>query len=138
MTVGNAAPPTATDEERAVVAAIEDYFFGWYDGDPVRMTRALRPDLAKRSHVAEDGLTPNVGGTTAGQMIDATAAGEGRRTDPAERRLRIEVDEIHGSIASARVHSVPYREFVHLVRTPEGWRIINTLWTRPDGDPDVG
>jgi putative lumazine-binding protein len=138
MTVGHPAPSSTTEDEAAVIGTIEDYFLGWYDGDPERMTRALHPDLAKRSHVADGATPPVVRGITANQMIVATAAGRGRRAGEAERRLGIRVDEIHGSIATARVDSVPYREYVHLVRTPDGWRIINTLWTSTDGDDAVG
>lgn len=129
---------TWTDTEDAgamataeVTRTVEDYFLGWYDADADRMTRALHPDLVKRGHSVED--PADVDAVTTRQMIDWTAAGRGRRTDPDERRFRVEVDDIHGSIATARVHSVPYREYLHLARTPDGWRIVNALWTRPDG-----
>jgi hypothetical protein len=65
-------------------------------------------------------------------MVTWTAEGEGRTTDEAGRRLAISVDDVHGTIASARVDSALYREYVHLVRTPDGWRIANTLWTWTD------
>jgi hypothetical protein len=65
-------------------------------------------------------------------MIGWTAEGEGRETDPDKRGLRIVVDEVHDTIATARVDSGPYREYVHLARTPDGWRIVNTLWTWAD------
>src|ERR687897_708241 len=41
-------PEPESDDEAAIVRAVLDYFEGWYDGDPVRMERALHPDLAKR------------------------------------------------------------------------------------------
>jgi len=115
-----------------VVATVEDYFLGWYDADPERMGRALHPDLAKRSHVRRGGEPPQLRAVTAGQMIGWTGEGEGRETDPEKRRLTIVVDDIHDSIATARVESTLYREFIHLVRTPDGWRIANTLWTWSD------
>ena len=123
------------DDVAAVRKTVEDYFLGWFDGDADRMRRALHPDLVKRSFRARDGEVPALSSiVTATQMISATADGAGRRTDPAERQLDIVVDDIHGSIASARVNSVPFREYVLLVRTVEGWRIASTLWavTRPD------
>ena len=36
--------------------------------------------------------------------------------------------DVHGAIASATVRSAVYREYVQLVRTPEGWKIVNALW----------
>ena len=115
-----------------VTRAVEDYFLGWYDADPERMSRALHPDLAKRSHISRQGAPPEIRAVTATQMIGWTGEGQGRETDPATRRLGIVVDDIHDSIATARVDSVPYREYLHLARTPDGWRIVNALWTWTD------
>jgi hypothetical protein len=121
------AAPTAE-----VVATVEDYFLGWYDGDAERMRRALHPDLAKRSYIRQGGKPPLLRAVTAHLMIGWTAEGQGRETDPDKRRLSIAVDDIHDGIATARVDSYEFREYVHLVRTPEGWRIVNTLWTWSD------
>jgi hypothetical protein len=100
-----------------------DYFEGWFDGDAARMERALHPGLAKRS--LEDGRLDHL---TASQMIEATAAGRGKGRDPGRRQLDVRVVEVHGRIASVVVHSNVYREYLHLARTHEGWRIVNALW----------
>jgi hypothetical protein len=60
-------------------------------------------------------------------MLALTSEGAGRE-DGADRRLAIVVDEVYGDIAAARVDSAVYREYVHLVRTSEGWKIANALW----------
>jgi hypothetical protein len=115
----------------AVRATIDDYFLGWYDGDPDRMARALHPDLAKRSHLARAYGQRTLDMTSAAQMIDATTRARGRRLEPADRWYEVTIDEIHDTIAAARVHAVPYIEYIHLVLTPAGWRIVNTLWQEP-------
>ena len=112
-----------TAAEAAIVSAVLDYFEGWFDGDASRMERALHPGLAKRS-LDEDGRTLDE--TTAEWMIDATARGLGSARDPG--RIEVEVVDVHGTIASATVRSAVYREYVQLVRTPEGWKIVNALW----------
>jgi hypothetical protein len=61
-------------------------------------------------------------------MIEATAQGRGKGRDPGERRIDIDVVEIYGPIATVVVHSNVYREYLHLGRTDEGWRIVNALW----------
>jgi hypothetical protein len=114
-----------TTIEAAVVSTVLDYFEGWFDGDAARMERALHPGLAKRS-LEQDGRMLNE--TTAEWMIDATARGVGRERDPSDRGIEVEVDDVHGTIANATVRSAVYREYVQLVRTPEGWKIVNTLW----------
>jgi hypothetical protein len=114
---------TATDA--AIVSTVLDYFEGWFDGDAARMERALHPDLAKRS-LAQDGRTLDE--ATAAWMIEATGRGVGRERDPGERRIEVKVEDVYGTIANATVRSAVYREYVQLVRTAEGWRIVNALW----------
>ena len=67
------------------MATVRDYFEGWFDGDPVRMERALHKDLVKRR--AGDDL----GVTTKEQMLEFTRRGEGKE-DGVDRTLDIEVD----------------------------------------------
>ena len=114
-----------TTAEAAVVSAVLDYFEGWFDGDATRMERALHPGLAKRS-LEQDGRTLNE--TTASWMIDATARAVGRERDPGDRRIEVDVEDVHGTIANVTVRSAVYREYVQLALTPEGWKIVNTLW----------
>ena len=111
---------TRIDEE-AVVATVRDYFEGWFDGDPVRMERALHKDLVKRR--AGDDL----GVTTKERMLELTRRGDGKE-DAADRTLDIEVEDVYGDIASVTVCSAVYHEYVQLVRTREGWKIANALW----------
>jgi hypothetical protein len=122
-----AAAETRTATEAAIVSTVLDYFEGWFDGDVLRMERALHPSLAKRA-LEQDGVTLNE--TTAEWMIDATTRGVGRERDPGDRAIEVHVEDVHGTIASATVHSAVYREYVQLVLTPEGWKIVNALWGR--------
>jgi hypothetical protein len=123
--------PVDPADEAAVRATIDDYFLGWYDADPERARRAMHPDLAKRGYEREADGSRTLSPDTALSMVELTAAGRGRRTDPAERAYEVRVVEIHDAIATAICHSVPYIEYLHLIRTPDGWRILNALWQRP-------
>ena len=114
-----------TAAEAAILRAVLDYFEGWFDGDAGRMERALHPGLSKRS-LEKDGRALNE--TTAEWMIDATTRGRGRELDPGDRGIEVDVEDIYGSIANATVRSAVYREYLQLVRTPEGWKIVNALW----------
>jgi hypothetical protein len=108
---------------RAIERAVLDYFEGWFEGDAARMESALHPELAKRSLNAE-GLET----LTAQQMIDATAEGIGRTRDVPDRRIEIEITDVYGVIATVVVRSTIYREYLHLVDTGAGWKIVNALW----------
>jgi Putative lumazine-binding len=113
---------TPQTDQAAIVAAVLDYFEGWFDGDAERMERALHPELAKRS--GEVRTT-----TTKERMVELTASGEGRKEDPGgDRGIEVDVVEVYASIATAVVRSPVYREYLHLVKTDDGWKILNALW----------
>jgi hypothetical protein len=117
-------------ERDAIVRVALDYFEGWFEGDADRMRRALHPDLAKRS--PDDAPAPGeLEKLTAQQMIQWTAEGVGKTRDLPDRRLEVAVDHVHREIATVTVRSNVYVEYLHLVRTPEGWKIVNALWQRP-------
>ena len=112
-------------DEDAVAAAALDYFESWYAADPERMAGVLHPELVKRSVGQVTGAAP--GATTRDRMVELTGAGEGS-ADRTDDPIEVTVADVHHDIASAVVRSAQYREYLHLVRTPEGWQIASTLW----------
>jgi hypothetical protein len=121
--------PEIDKDKAAVLTTALDYFEGWFDGDVERMDRALHPALAKRSLRQVDPESPELRTLGKDRMVALTAEGEGKSEDPgADRRIDVEVVDLHGNIASVVVRSPVYREYLHLVRTEDGWRIVNALW----------
>jgi hypothetical protein len=123
-------------DEDAIIATVTDYWEGWFSGDAARMERALHPALTKTGALTEAGaptddaaprLTPPM---TAANMISWTAAGEGVAEKPADAAFEVVVGDVYGGIATVTVRSAVYREYLHLARTPTGWRIVNALYTR--------
>lgn len=114
----------ATSDQDLIVQTALDYFEGWFDGDVSRMERALHPDLAKRWSAEADGRLRTL---TKVSMVELTAAGAGS-ADATDRRLDVVVLDVEQEIASVVVRSAPYYEYLHLVRTREGWRIVNALY----------
>jgi hypothetical protein len=113
-----------------VVRVALDYFEGWFDGDVARIRRALHPELAKRTPPADAADDEHLRTTTFGRMLELTADGEGPREDPGDRRIEVTVEDVHETIANVTVRSAVYREYLQLVRTSEGWKIVNALWER--------
>lgn len=111
---------TLTEKDTITQTAL-DYFEGWFDGDVARMERVLHPDLVKRRAGDELGIT------TKERMIELTDAGEGK-ADAVDRRIEVEVEDVYEDIASVTVRSAPYYEYLHLVRTGDGWKIANALF----------
>ena len=123
-------PPTEADRS-AIEAAVRDYYEGWYDGDAARMARALHPALVKRAFAQGADRAPELDETTAEEMVLATEAGVGRVR--AGDSLDIRMAEIGAGIASVNVFADHYVDFLHLVETPDGWKILNALWRWADG-----
>lgn len=121
--------PEVTSDETAVVACTLDYFNGWFDGDSHTMDRVLHPALAKRSLRQVDSDSDELRTVTKDQMVAWTAEGEGKDADPGgDRGIDVEVIDLYGNIASVVVRSPVYREYLHLVRSDDGWTIANALW----------
>ena len=110
----------ATDQE-PITQTVQDYFGGWYDTDAAPMGRALRPGVARRSPAEDDGAI------LAKQLMLQTCA-EGEGTRAAGRRVKIGIADVCGAIASAVVHSAPYRGYLHPIRTGDGWKIADASW----------
>jgi hypothetical protein len=106
--------------DEAITSVVRDYFEGWFDADAARMERALHHNLVKRSSKVERILTKDA-------MVEMTRNGDGRE-DGRDRSLDIRVGDVYGDIAHATVHSSVYHEYVQLVRTDDGWKIVTALW----------
>ena len=121
-------------DKTAVVQAVLDYAEGYYGGEPARMARAVSPSLSKRSlSVVADG-TSFLSQMNADTLIDAS---NGVKLAAAERKITTEVLEISGDVASARVFTVQFNDYLHLARRNGAWQIINVLWHQPPSAPSA-
>src|SRR3954453_7346761 len=115
-------------DEVAVEHAARDYIEGWFDGDRARMERALHPELAKRSLEQDASGAESVRTLTTREMIDMTASGKGQKEDIDDRQIEVEVHDVSEGIASATVRCALYVDLLQLLKTREGWRIVNVAW----------
>jgi hypothetical protein len=92
------------------------------------MERALHPELVKRCRGIEGNDPDALETLSAPEMVDATAAGEGAREDAPDRQIEIKVDYLSGGIASVQCFCHRYVDLLHLIRMPDGWRIVNAAW----------
>ncbi len=122
------------DTERAAIErTVLDYFEGWFGGDPVRMERALHPELVKRSLQRDASGRETLRTISAGSMVEATARGEGKNESQADLHIEIEVEDVLGELANVTVRSTVYTEYLHLARTSSGWKIVNDVWQPTPG-----
>lgn len=113
-------------DAEAVEAIVRDYIEGWYTGDVDRMDRALHADLVKRMPVSEDSSEAvQLHQVSKETMVELAAGGGGKNPEAA---VEIFVDDVSTDIASARVASPEYLDYLHLAKTEEGWKIVNVLF----------
>lgn len=125
-----AAPAGERDDDRAAIERTAlDYVQGWYEGDAERMGRALHPELAKRAYRPDPQTgEPRFRHATREQMVEATRRGGGSDTPASQRTYTVTVQDVYGEIASARVESFKYVDYLHLARVAGVWQIVNVLW----------
>ncbi len=111
------------DKELIVQIAL-DYIEGWYQGDSERMKRALFVHLAKR-RITPDGEIWQVDKEW---MVEATAAGRGRIENPAQGRKEITVLDLTETMASVKIISEKFVDYLHLAKYDGQWVIVNALW----------
>lgn len=124
------APPNASEQDRAgIEQAALDYLEGWYTGNPVRMEKALHPELAKRM-VATD---PKTGrsflqpiGASAMVMLAARGAGKLKPGDDAG--IQVAILDTFGNMAMVRAKSVAFLDYIQLAKVDGQWKIVNVLW----------
>jgi len=115
---------SATEVE-AVAAVATEYFQAWFAGDGERIRAVLHPHLAKRR--AEVPGSPALGlhEDPTEVLVADTAGGEGKAFEPVQE---VTVLDVCRDIATAKVRSEPFCEYVHLARFGDRWLIVNALY----------
>ena len=118
--------PNKAEDSAAVESILRDYIEGWYKGDTVRMDRSLHDELVKRIPIKDStDLHTKLIMVSKSRMVELTGKGGGETPDA---EYQIFIDDIEKDIATARVLSLKYLDYLHLVKTNEGWQIVNILF----------
>jgi hypothetical protein len=121
---------SAAADLEGIAGTARDYIEGWLDGDADRMRRCLHPDLVKRTvrtgATSGEWILGNV--ADAKMMIGWTEAGEGRTSDDAGRQYEIVVDDAFHRMATVRVNSSEFFDYLHLAKVGNRWLIVHVLW----------
>lgn len=124
-------------DELEVTNAALDYIEGAYSGDAQRMERALHPELTKmlltRHPETGQQFLYRIG---ASNLVEGTRAGLGS-LDEDERDIEVEILDCSHGIASVKVYSAMYIDYLQVGKVNGAWKIINVLWVpNPDAPSD--
>lgn len=122
------AAPDPKDEEAAVRQAALDYMEGALTADADRTSRAVHPELTK----VMVGRMPQTGrsfvrASGASQLIEVVRT-RGAFAPEGERDVDVTVYDIGYDLASAKVVSGKFVDYVLLARIDGTWQIVNILW----------
>jgi hypothetical protein len=120
---------SATLDSQAIYQAVSDYYDGWYEPNIERMDRSLHDDLAKRVIKLDDSGNEYISHLTKAGMMDATINGGGSNNSPERKNWTITILDCYEEIATVKVSSVEYMEYIHLARQNGQWQIVNIVWT---------
>lgn len=136
---GHVYAPDATvssDDLDSIAQVARDYWEAWYSGDAGRMERCLHPDLDKRALVRRllDTRTEYIASdlTTRSAMVALTESGLGL-SEHEEPPVEITVLAAFHHLASVRADGEGMTDLLHLMKFPEGWRIVHAVWTLHGG-----
>ena len=118
-----------TADVKAIEAAALNYVEGWYEGNPGRMEKALHPDLHKRAPrlLKQSGRT-FLDDVSASNMIEFTRAGFGKLKEGEVMNNEFILLDLYENIATVKLISKDYIDYLHLGKFDDGWKIVNVLW----------
>jgi hypothetical protein len=121
--------PDRAAERAAVRQAALDYVEALYQVDSMRVVRSVHPDLVKYGYYSRDGTyrgTPM--NYSELKQLAANWNRNPQRVDPDTARKAVTVFEVLDKTASARITAHWGRDYMHLVKTDDGWKIRQILW----------
>lgn len=113
------------DVVHSIERPLHDYVEGWYDKDSERIAKGLHPDLAKRS-LNPEGIN-GIDNFTLPTLLEVVPIYGGQNGD--DRTLEIEILDVQENIATAKVISNSFVDYVHLSYIDDQWWVLNVLWT---------
>ncbi|BCL75098.1 hypothetical protein JHS3_08340 [Jeongeupia sp. HS-3] len=115
-----------SDDEAAIRQVASDYLASWYAGDGKKMATTLHPKLVKRTLPAAPGAA--VVDTNADALVAATKAGDGKPAAGEKPQPEVNVLDVYGNAAVAKVTGTQWIEYLQLGRIQGQWKIINVMY----------
>ncbi|MGA7753207.1 MAG: nuclear transport factor 2 family protein [Candidatus Sulfotelmatobacter sp.] len=129
LNAASAAQPPNTSDEAAVRATVTDYIEGYYTGDAARMEKSLHPHYLKHTISGPDGQLKMTEKTGLQMVQDVRSNGPEKSPDKTEL---ITVLEIAGDIASAKLVTAHWVDFITLSKWNGEWKIVSVVLREND------
>jgi len=108
---------------------ILNYIEAWYKADPDRGEKSLHPELAKRIVRVDPETGKNrLEMMSATRLAERWGSGDGKKTPPEHQLKDITILDMHGDMASVKLETESWVDYMHLAKFNNEWVIINILW----------
>jgi hypothetical protein len=124
-----AAQQQKTSDEAAVRATVADYIEGYYTGDAIRMEKSLHPHYLKHTISGSDGQIRMTEKTGLQMVQDVRSA---RPTNLPDKKEQITVLDIAGDVASAKLVTALWVDYVTLSKWNGDWKIVSVVLREND------
>lgn len=114
---------TSSGDSSAVRATVTNYIEAYYNGDAARMEQTLHPHYLKQKI---HGNIP-VREQTGADLVQAARSGEGTHLTQAQRGEQITVLDVAGNIASAKLVTPGWTDYMTLTRIGGEWKILSVV-----------
>lgn len=117
-----------TDEIPLIKKTALNYMEAWYQGNATTMKACLHKKLSKRSFLLSSTGRKDLRHTTASDMISYTKGGYGKSLFRKDQKIEVIVLDYYKNIASVKVITPHYYEYLHLGKMDDKWLILNALY----------
>jgi len=114
---------TFGDDASAVRSTVTNYIEAYYTGNAARMEQALH------SHYLKHKIHGNipVREQTGADLVQAARSGEGTHLTQAERTQQVTVLDVAGNIASAKLVTPGWTDYMTLTKINGQWKILSVV-----------
>jgi hypothetical protein len=127
LNVVNAAERPKLSDDAAVRATVTDYIEGYYTGDAARIEKSLHPHYLKHTISGSDSQLTMTEKTGLQMVQDVRSNGP---QNPSDRTEQITVLDIAGDIASAKLVTASWVDYITLSKWGGEWKIVSVVLRR--------
>lgn len=118
-------------DEAAVLAAMQGYIDGFYEGEPAHLEACLSKDLVKlgwRRAAPGEPFGDALPLSYAAALDLATQIGQSDAAPRDKSTSKVEILEVADKVAAGKITGFWGIDYVHLVKGDDGWRILHVIW----------
>jgi len=114
---------TSGDDASAVRATVTNYIEAYYTGDAARMEQTLHSHYLKHKIHGDIPMREQTGR----ELVQAVRSGEGTRMAQAQRTEKVTVLDVAGNIASAKLVTPGWVDYMTLSKINGEWKILSVV-----------